>query len=716
MPIDSVKELVHVLGQYPLLEQGQRDELDYILKAQYTDPRILCKELVLRDWLTPFQVNQMFQGRVGELMLGGYVLQERLTEGAIGQLFKARHQHMKRVATVQVIRADLLKNPEAVERFYNEIHIVGLLSHANIVAAYDAGPVGNTHFFAMEFLEGIDLERLVQQSGPLPVDHACDYVYQAANGLQHAYERRLLHHDLKPSNLLLTRPAGPVYAANSEGAGKRSGKNLTGGTPIIKIRNLGLTLIRQHTRHTRVLAATNVEADAAAGADFTAPERASGHPGDVRSELYSLGCTFYFLLSGQVPFPGGTAAEKLNRHQTEEPVPIEVLRPETPAEVTAIVHRLMAKNPNDRYQTPAQVAQALSNSVLPVAQAAPTEPAAERGPPSSHRRMHPDALRRWRRGVLAGCAVLAVVIVVFAWLLFGPAGQPGPGTQVAQTTEPQNRPGQLRVLAGQPWVDTHVDVQPGQPILVRAEGKWRRGSKEADCTADGIGTLPRERNLVQDYPAMALLGRIENGPPLLLGTSKTFDPRAAGRLFVQANDLDLKDTSGSLNVEINGGKPGLADAPIFQVGYGDFDPHARRLKSFTPMPYWPAPQMWSLGADLADPKVNWMYWRGPDGHTGPNAGRSIVRRWLLERDGFVTIVGTLSHMRDMGDGVRAHVISSRLGSVGGPWIAHNKTIETKVDRVEVRRGDVLHLVVDPRADHSQDAFSWPAAVQFSEKF
>ena len=205
MPIETVSDLVQFLTRYPLLEPVQRDELDWLLKARFTDPRTLAKELLLREWLTPYQVNQVLQGHGTDLMLGSYLLLERLTEGALGQLFKARHLHMKRTVALQVVRPELLKDPLAVEHFYGEIQAVSQLSHQHLVAAYDAGPIGNTHFFAMEYVEGIDLERQIQYGGPLAVDQACEFIRQTALGLQHAFERGLLHHDLRPANLLVTR-------------------------------------------------------------------------------------------------------------------------------------------------------------------------------------------------------------------------------------------------------------------------------------------------------------------------------------------------------------------------------------------------------------------------------------------------------------------------------------------------------------------------------
>jgi serine/threonine-protein kinase len=359
MPIDSVATLVRMLGQYHLLEPGQFDELTYLLQPQFTEPIQLSRELVQRGWLTPYQVNQLFQAKDQRLTLGSYVLLEKITEGVMGDIFKARHQHMKRIVALQVIRADLLRNDEAVERFYHEVQLASQLSHPHLVASYDAGPVGNTHFFAMEYIDGIDLERHVQQEGPVPVIQACEFIRQAALGLQHAFQRGLRHHDLKPTNLLLSQPKASSSDAKPAASLSGSGANLTWGQ--VKIRNLGLTVIRQPTKHTRLNRGQANPSTGLRTPDYVAPERIqSGGLCDIRAELYSLGCSLYFLLTGQVPFPGGTAEDKHRRHQKEQPQPIESLRPEVPEQVCAIISKLMAKRPEDRYQTPADAAAALA--------------------------------------------------------------------------------------------------------------------------------------------------------------------------------------------------------------------------------------------------------------------------------------------------------------------------------------------------------------------
>lgn len=326
--------VVEVLQRFQLLEPEQLAELP-ALRGQFPDPGALVQELIRQGWLTSYQCEFLQKGKAAELVLGSYVLLDRLGEGGMGAVFKARHQTLGRIVALKLIRKERLDNPAAVRRFRREIKAAAQLNHPNVVLAFDADEVNGIHFFTMEFVEGTDLNGLVQEKGPLRVDQACDYVRQAALGLQAAHERGLVHRDIKPANLLLTTK-GVVKVmdlglARGGQAGDESGSTLT---------------------HDHGIMGTP---------DYLAPEQAlAAHTVDIRADLYSLGCTLYFLLSGQVPFPGGSMTEKLLKHQMEEPEPIEKLRPDVPAAVVGVMRRLTAKKPDDRYATPAEAAAALA--------------------------------------------------------------------------------------------------------------------------------------------------------------------------------------------------------------------------------------------------------------------------------------------------------------------------------------------------------------------
>jgi serine/threonine protein kinase len=342
MAIASTTSLVDFLRQYRLLEAEQLAQLPSLL-ANFPEPKALAGELIRRGWLTAYQADLLLQGRGRELLLGSYVLLEKLGEGGMGAVFKARNWKLGRVVALKLMRKERLDNADAVHRFQREVRAVAALSHPNIVHALDADQVGGTHLLVMEHVLGSDLARRVKENGPLPVARACDLIRQAALGLQHAHEKGFVHRDIKPSNLLLTAD----------------------GTTI-KILDLGLARLVLPSSDEEATSTMTQEGTMVGTPDYIAPEQAlESHKADIRADLYSLGCTLYHLLAGQVPFPGGTLIHKINRHQFHEPAAIEGLRPDVPPDVAAVVRKLMAKRPEERFQTPAEVAAALA--ALPLA-------------------------------------------------------------------------------------------------------------------------------------------------------------------------------------------------------------------------------------------------------------------------------------------------------------------------------------------------------------
>lgn len=351
MPVDSVTKFVEQLRQCRLLSAPQIDELDRGGQRRFPESRALALALVERGWLTGYQAKQLLQGHGANLVLGPYTILDRLGEGGSGQVFKARHRAMNRLVALKLLRSDVVADTEVTARFYREIEVASQISHPNIVHALDAGPIGAGLVLAMEYVEGVDLHRLVKDAGPLPVAQACDYIRQAAMGLQHAHERGLVHRDIKPSNLLL-----------KQSTGSGSSDFQAGPWGLIKILDLGLARLRQPaaaspTKNLTVLAGNSVMQGTP---DYMAPEQAVDfHGADIRADIYSLGCTFYCLLTGQPPFAGAALAEKLIKHQTAEPRSVLQFRSDVPATVTQVLDRMLAKRPGDRYQTPSEVVAAL---------------------------------------------------------------------------------------------------------------------------------------------------------------------------------------------------------------------------------------------------------------------------------------------------------------------------------------------------------------------
>jgi len=333
MPIDTVDDLIDAVGEAHLLSREQTDMLVMSLQAGFTEPAELAEDLVRKRWLTLFQAKEIFLGRARELLLGAYVLLDRLGEGGMAVVYRARHRAQERIDALKVIRPECLHDPRALHCFRQEAEAVARLSHPNIVTLYEAGEDNGRHFLALEHVEGTDLERLVRKGGPLAVGQACAYARQTALGLQHAFERGVVLRDVKPHNLLLAA-AGDV----------------------VKILDMGVALLRdrpdrQERPGGRPLMGTP---------DYVAPEQVRDPWAvDTRADVYSLGCTLYFLLAGRAPFAGLPLEEKLRCHQQAEPPALEGLRPDLPAGLAEVVRRMTAKRPEDRQATPLEAAWSL---------------------------------------------------------------------------------------------------------------------------------------------------------------------------------------------------------------------------------------------------------------------------------------------------------------------------------------------------------------------
>jgi WD40 repeat protein/serine/threonine protein kinase len=338
MAAPSASLFVNQLAEHQLLQPTQIDEVRRRLKAQFPEARALAAELIRRSWLTPFQVNKLLQGRGEELALGPYRLIERLGAGGMGEVFKARHVRMDRLVALKIIHKQQLASPTAVERFHREARAAAQLAHPNIVIAYDADEVGDTHFLAMEYIDGTDLAARVKNAGPLPIAKACQFIRQAALGLQHAHEKGLVHRDIKPANLLVTAASGD--------AGE-----------VVKILDFGLA--RFESANGRAGQLTQV-GKFVGTVDYISPEQAENpQAADVRSDLYSLGCCLFYLLTGQPPFAGADAVARLAARLLNAPPSARTLRPEVPVALSQVLMKMMAREPGQRYQTAVAVASAL---------------------------------------------------------------------------------------------------------------------------------------------------------------------------------------------------------------------------------------------------------------------------------------------------------------------------------------------------------------------
>jgi serine/threonine protein kinase len=291
-----------------------------------------ARELVRLGHLTEFQAAEVCRGKADQLMLGDYLLIDEIGHGGMGQVFRARHGMMNREVAVKLMRPDAMDSFERIQRFRREVAAAAQLTHPNVVSAYDAGEFAGHYFLVMEYVRGQDLRRRVRQSGPLPLPLALNYVLQAAEGLEYAHKRGVIHRDVKPGNLLVADD----------------------GT--VKVLDLGLSLYsRQLTQPPDGAAAeTDLTAtgEVMGTVDFMAPEQAlNAHDVDARCDIYSLGCTLHYLLTGLPPYLGETVMSRLVAHR-ENPIPrLGSIVAKLPHRLDTVFQRMLAKKPADRFQS-----------------------------------------------------------------------------------------------------------------------------------------------------------------------------------------------------------------------------------------------------------------------------------------------------------------------------------------------------------------------------
>jgi WD40 repeat protein len=343
----------------------------------------LIGNLSARPLLEPTRTDLGHSNRVEETLpepippaLAGhprYRILGQLGRGGMGAVYKAEHLLMQRTVALKVIKQLTAEDPVVLSRFLQEVKAAARLSHPNIVAAHDADRAGDVHFLVMEYVEGITLAQLVKSHGPLPAAQACQHMQQAARGLQYAHEQGMVHRDIKPHNLMLT-PGGQV-----------------------KILDFGLARFVEEGTDTEGLTETGL---AMGTPDYLAPEQAlDAHHADIRADIYSLGCTLYHLLAGRQPFAQVRGLQKLLAHREQAPPPLAASRPDLPPELIRVVERMLAKDPGRRYQTPAEVVEALAPFVDPGGRAAA-----------------PTRRRRWPvvLGIVAAAALLIAGVIQIA--------------------------------------------------------------------------------------------------------------------------------------------------------------------------------------------------------------------------------------------------------------------------------------------------------------
>lgn len=338
--VNSREMLLGTLRRLALLPSGAIDEVAARPDCQGSDPKPIGRHLFLNGYLTRYQLNQAAAGRDDDLVVGPYALLDKIAEGGAGQVFRARHRVMNRIVALKRIRPEMLARPELVARFFQEAQVAAQLDHPNLVRAFDAGQAGKSCFLVMEYVEGIDLTRLVKEGGPLGPATACEFARQTALALDHAHDRGLVHRDVKPSNILVT-----PFVRDADGR-PRPG-------PAASVKLLDLGLARWHAD------GSSDRGPSVGSPHFVAPEQIrNAEASDIRADLYSLGATLFYLVTGQTPF-AGTAQELVQAHATRPAPRIESVRPGLPAALGDVIDRLLQKDPAARYQTPSELADAL---------------------------------------------------------------------------------------------------------------------------------------------------------------------------------------------------------------------------------------------------------------------------------------------------------------------------------------------------------------------
>ncbi len=332
--VDS-NRFIELIGKSKLVDPAALEQATDDLRAAH-DGQLpenldqLQEFFVERRLLTKWHCEKLRNGKYKGFYLSKYRLLKHLGTGGMSSVYLAEHILMNRKVAIKVLPRRRVNDASYLARFHLEAQAAAHLDHPNIVRAFDVDNEDNTHYIVMEYVPGADLQQIVRQSGPVPFEAAADYVAQAADGLQHAHDKGVVHRDVKPANLLL----------DDRG--------------IVKILDMGLARIAQDEDASLTIAH---EENVLGTADYLSPEQAvNSHKVDHRTDIYSLGCSLYYLLTGHPPFPEGSLAQRIAKHQSVMPDPIKKSRPNCPPSLQRICEKMIAKQPGDRYDTASEVA------------------------------------------------------------------------------------------------------------------------------------------------------------------------------------------------------------------------------------------------------------------------------------------------------------------------------------------------------------------------
>ncbi|MCA9062785.1 MAG: protein kinase [Planctomycetaceae bacterium] len=512
-----------------------------------------------------------------------YRILEPLGRGGMGVVYKAQHRMMDRLVALKVIDGRLIENPKAIVRFRNEVKAAARLSHANIVRAYDAEQEGNLHFLVMEYVDGINLAEFVRRRSRLQIDQACGVVRKVAQALQHAFQMGMVHRDIKPQNIMVTQD-GRVCVLDFGLARLIHERE----TDVTENHNPGELM-------QRTASALTIVGSVLGTPDYIAPEQvADAHLADTRADIYSLGCTFYFLLTGKPPFPEGTVLQKLMAHRDGSPAPVKSLRPDVPEPVAAIVQRMMARKPEDRFQTPAEVVAAIEAVARQRKQAkaattssetiertsqeqTPSAGAGETVKSEANAKQHPTpevflspppiqvdtrpslrtrsrkSQRPLPRWLFPAGTLLAVTAVIIGLTMSGGNDENGSGQQ-SESAPPEQTDNQNSAADRYPRGDGEwLDLLAGIDLSAQSEGgDWTRTGSTITASSAPYAKLRLQSDVPREYDLEVTFTRVAGGHSVALifvagGHQATFELDAWEQHLAGIQQIDGQDLQQTEN-------------------------------------------------------------------------------------------------------------------------------------------------------------------------
>jgi len=579
------EQFLSKLSEVGILSQA---ELDSVCEhrpeqSEMPDPRALAAQLVKEGKLTQYQATALLRGEP-ELLIDKYLIVDLIDVGGMGMVFKAIHRSMDRVVAVKIISPKMLGSSDHVKRFRREVRVAATLEHPNVVRSYDADESRGINFLVMEYVRGKNLRQIVRESGPMSLSQAVDSIRQAAVGLDYAHQHGVIHRDIKPGNLLL----------NDQGT--------------IKILDLGLAHVDESLRQfdsngvpkrDDSLAESEItSAGMVLGtASFMAPEQSlNSHLVDVRTDVYSLGCTLFYLLTGDPVYQGDTVFQVLVRHRESEIPSICEIRADVPPSVNAVFQQMIAKEPADRFQSMHEVVEAIDacniSAPTPTSRRLATpqseKVSATASPAASLHANRQDTTSKssaWRNAFLSALAMTVILAVIVSSSSFLPqAGTTTPsppvpekplsaadllatgdwGWRIAENLGPAINSGTFEIGADMTddgrtivFCSTHEQARPGDRDLWIAT----RGSTEDQWSSPS--RLP---------PEISTPDASENDP-WLSGDGLTLRFRRAGNIMMTTRSLESASWTKPIRDPLSAG--------LFQ----DFKLTKDELTQFRPVSY-----------------------------------------------------------------------------------------------------------------------------------